>query len=118
CGLHEAVGDLAFGLTQNDASLTLALSLRLPGHGIFQTGGNFYVANLDRLHHDAPRVRLLIENALQLAAESFALGDHLREFVAADRLAQRGLRAESNGLDKVLDFENGFLCVPDQPEND
>jgi hypothetical protein len=78
----------------------------------------FYVANFDRLHGDAPGIGFLVEDALQLAAHHFALGNHLRQFVAADRFAQRGLRAHVDGVDEVLDFENGFLGVPYQPEND
>ena len=76
------------------ARLTLALGLRLARHGVFQSLRNFHVANLDRLHRDAPRIRLLIENALQFAPQGFAFGDHLRQFVAADRFAQCGLRAQ------------------------
>ena len=70
------------------------------------------------MHGDAPGIGFFVEDALQFAAHHFALGDHLREFVAADRFAQGGLRAHGDGLDEVLDFENGFLGVPDQPEHD
>ena len=80
--------------------------------------GNFHVADFDRLHGDAPRVRLFVEDALQFAAHGFAFGDHLGEFVAADGFAQGGLRAHGDGLDEVLDFEDGFLGVPDHPEDD
>src|SRR5208337_4464529 len=34
-----------------------------------------------------------------------------------DRLTQRGLRAHVDGIDEVLDFENAFLGVPHQPED-
>ena len=47
-----------------------------------------------------------------------ALGDHLRQFVAANRFAQRGLRAHVDGLDEVLHFKNAFLRIPYQPEHD
>ncbi len=55
---------------------------------------------------------------MQLAAHGFALGDHLGEFVAADGFAQGGLRAHVDGVDEVLNFKNGFLGVPDHPEDD
>jgi len=42
----------------------------------------------------------------------------LGEFVAPDRFAQRCLRAHRNGLNEILDLEDGFFCVPDQPEDD
>jgi len=55
---------------------------------------------------------------LQFAAHGFALRDHLGEFVAADGFAQGGLRAERDGVDEVLHFEDGFFGVPDDPEDD
>ena len=77
-----------------------------------------HVADLHRLDGDAPGVGLLVEDALQLVAQRLALGDHLRQLVAADGFAQGGLRAEGDGLDEILDLEDGFLGVPDQPEHD
>jgi hypothetical protein len=67
--LRELVGDFGFRLAQNDARLPLALRLRLPRHGVFQRLRNAHVANLHRLHGDAPRIGLLVENALQFAAQ-------------------------------------------------
>src|SRR5579872_6928054 len=116
--LHEAVGDFAFGLAEDDAGLTLALSLCLARHGILEALRDLHVANLDRLYGDAPRIGLLVEDALEFATESLALGDHLGEFVASDRLAQSGLGGESDGLDEDLDFEDRLLGIPDHPEDD
>jgi hypothetical protein len=65
-----------------------------------------------------PQIGLLVEDVLQLAAEQFTLGDHLRQFVAADGFAQAGLSAERDGLHEVLDFENGLFGVPNEPEHD
>src|SRR5271157_3261199 len=83
CGLHEAVGDFLFRLAQNDARLPFALRLRLARHGILQALRNLHVANLDRLHRNSPGIRLFVENPLQLVPHRFALGDHLRQLVAA-----------------------------------
>jgi len=45
------------------------------------------IADFHGLNGDAPRVGLLVEDALQFVAERIAFGDHLRQFVAADRFA-------------------------------
>ena len=42
----ELFGYLPFGIAENDTSLTLSLSLRLHGHGIFKRGRNEYVLDL------------------------------------------------------------------------
>ena len=116
-GLHKAIGDFLFCLAQNDAGLTLAFGLRLARHGVFQALRNFHVPNFDGLHGNAPGIRLLVEDALQFVAEGFTFGDHLCQFVAADGFTECGLRAEGDRLDKVLNFENGLLGVPDHPED-
>src|SRR5207302_7821378 len=67
--LHKTVGDFGFRLAQNNSCLSLALRLRLSRHGIFQPLRDLYVSDLNRLHRDAPRIRLLIENALQFRSE-------------------------------------------------
>ncbi len=77
-----------------------------------------HVANLDRLHRDAPRIGLLVQDALQFTAQRLALGHHLRQFVPADRFPQRGLGAHVDGLAEILDFQNRLLGVPYQPEHD
>ena len=51
-------------------------------------------------------------------AECFAFGDHLGELVAADGFAEGCLRAQGDGLNEVLDFEDGFFRAPDEPEDD
>src|ERR1700722_9147268 len=38
--------------------------------------------------------------------------------MAANRFTERGVRAESDGLHEVFDFEDGFFRVPDEPEDD
>ena len=55
---------------------------------------------------------------MQLAAEGLAIGDHLREFMPADGFAKRCLRTEGDGIEIIFDFEDGLLCVPDEPEDD
>jgi hypothetical protein len=41
----------------------------------------------------------------------------LRQFVAADRLPQRGLRTEGDGFDEVCHFQDRLLGIPDQSEH-
>ena len=116
--LREALRDLLFRLPQDVARLPLALGLRLPRHRVLQRLRDLHVANLDRLHGDAPRIGLLVENALQLAPHRLAVRNHLRQLVPSDRFAQRGLRAHRDGLHEILHFEDRFLRVPHQPEHD
>ena len=52
-----------------------------------------------------------------MLAHAFALGDHLRKFVAADGFTKSGLGAHVHRIGEVLDFENGFFGVPHQPED-
>src|SRR5438067_4363818 len=109
CGLRKFIRDLGFSLTENVSSLAFPFCLRLARHGVLESLRDSYIANFHGLNRDSPRIRLLIQNALQFAAQRLALGDHLREFMAADRFAQAGLRAEGDCLYEVLDFENAFL---------
>ncbi len=51
-------------------------------------------------------------------AQHLALGHHLVQLVPADRFAQRGLRAQRDGLREVLHFQNRLLRVPHHPEHD
>ncbi len=60
---------------------------RLAARGIFEGGGNVNIADFDGLNGDAPRVGLLVEDALQFVAERIAFRDRLRQFVAAGRFA-------------------------------
>src|SRR6202020_1377763 len=64
-----------------------------------------------------PRCGLLVKNLLQLVAERLALRNHLRQLMTPDRLTKGCLRAQSNRLDKILNFQNRLLRTPDQPED-
>jgi len=57
---------------------------------------------------------------MQLVAHGVAFGDHLGEEVCGPMdSAQRGLRAEGDGVGEVFDFEDRLLGVPDdRPEDD
>src|SRR5260370_27876176 len=118
CRLRELFRDLGFRLTENDARLALALGLGLARHGVFEARRNAHVPDLDRLNGDSPRICFLIEDALQLAAQRFAIRDHLRELMPADRLPQRCLRAQQNCLLEIGDLQNRLFGVPDHPEDD
>src|SRR3954452_25271949 len=117
-GLRKLIRNLGLGLAKNVAGLALAVGLRLARHGVLESLRDFHIANFHGLNHDPPGIRLLIENALQFAAQRFALGDHLREFMATDRFAQARLRAQCDRLYEVLNFEDAFLSIPDHPEHD
>src|SRR5208283_881937 len=116
--LHKAVGNFSFRLTQDDSRLPLTFRLRLPGHGVFQSRRDSYIAELDRLNGNTPGIGFLIEYALQLVAHHFAFGDHLRQLVATDRLSQRRLSTHVDGSNEVFHLEDRLLDVPNQPEND
>ena len=98
--------------------MTLALRLGLARHGVFEPLRDLHIANLDRLHGYAPRVRLLVEDLLQLSPQRLAIGHHVGQHVSADRLSQRRLRAHPNRVTEVLDLQNRFLRVPHHPEHD
>src|SRR5262249_17197948 len=49
-------------------------------------------------------------------ADRLPLGDHLRQLMAADGFAERGLRGHADSVFKALHFQNGFFGVPDNPE--
>ena len=95
-------------VAENDARLPFPFRLRLARHGVFERLRNVHVADLDRLHGDAPGIGLLVQNPLQFLAQHLALGDHLRQLMPADRFAQRGLRAQPDGFDEILHLENDF----------
>ena len=59
-GLGEFFGDLCFRLPQDDARLALSLGLRFARHRVLKCLGDLHVANLHRLHGDAPGVGLLV----------------------------------------------------------
>ncbi len=50
-------------------------------------------------------------------AEHFALRHHLVQLVPPDGFPQRRLRAQKNGLHKVLHLKNGLLGIPHHPEH-
>ena len=77
------VRDLHLGLTEDDARLFLARRLRFARHRVLQRVRDDDVAHLDGLHGDAPRVRPLVDQLLQLLFDALAS-------LAADRRAMCG----------------------------
>ena len=116
-GFGKLDGDLGFSVAKNQAGLALALRLGLLGHCVLQRLWDADVANLYRLDGDAPGVGFSIKDQLQLLTHGLALGDHLRQLVAADGFTQSGLGAHVHGVSEVLNFKDGFFGVPDEPED-
>ena len=62
--LGGQIGNLRPGGYRPPASLPFALGLRLPRHRIFERLRDVHVADLHRLHRDAPWVRFFVQDAL------------------------------------------------------
>src|SRR5512141_2101306 len=60
--LDETRCDLRLRRSEDDSGLALAFRLRLPAHRVFEIRGNLHVADLDGVHGDSPRIRLLVED--------------------------------------------------------
>src|SRR5205807_9177358 len=86
-------------------------------HGVFQTLRNSHVSDFHRLYRYSPRIGFLVKNALQLASQGLAFGDHLRQFMATNGLPQRGLRTYIDGIEEILRLEDCLFRVPHQPED-
>ena len=95
--------------------LALALRLCLTRHGIFQGGRDDDIANLNGLHLDAPVLYLLFQSDLESVPELHPGLDEFGQVVFPDRVAQRRLRKQDDGLVVVLNFELG---VSHDPEGD
>ena len=105
--LDELLGRLLLALGVDDARAPVALGFRLardrPHHALVDID----VLDLDVGHLDAPRVGLLVEDALDVAVQLVALGEHLVELVLAKHRAQRRLCQLTGREHEVLDLDHG-----------
>ena len=69
--------------------------------------------DLDIRHLDAPGIRLLIEDLLDIRVEPVAFREHFVEFVLAQHRAQRGLGQLAGGRHEVLDLDDRPLGIDD-----
>ncbi len=115
-GLSKRVGDLLLRFAQDDACLALALGLRLAGHGVFQVLWDDHIADLDRLHGDAPGGGALVDDLLQLGIHLGPPDQDICQGHLPNDLAQRGLGSPGDGGAVVGHFQGGFLGIPHQPE--
>ena len=115
-GFGKARGDLLFAFAQDDARLALAFGLRLAAHRVFQVLRDDHVADLDRLHGDAPRRGAFVDDLLQIRIHFIAPDQDVGQRHLPDHLAQRGLGSPGNGHLVVFHLQGGLLGVPHHPE--
>jgi len=94
----------------------LALCLRLAAHGILQVLRDNYIANLHRLHGDAPGVGALSMIFCSSSSILARTDQDIRQSHLADHLAQGGLGSPGDGAEVISHFQGGFLSVPHHPE--
>src|SRR5665648_894292 len=90
-GFGEAVCNLHFGFTEDNAGLALTLSLRLLRHGIFQSLRDDNITDLNTLNRDTPGGGALVNDLLQLFVHNGATYQDFRKSHLADDFSQGSL---------------------------
>src|SRR5439155_17960936 len=100
-----------FALSVDDLRAAFALSLTLLGHRAFHGVGQRHVLYLARSDFDAPRFGLPVDDLLQLLVDRLALREQVIQGGLAEYTAQRRLRHQRSGFEKVLHFHDGGLRI-------
>ena len=116
--LGELLGRLELALGADDLGAPLALGLGLTGHGPLHALRQLDVLDLDDRDLDAPRLRLLVDDALQDLVDLVALGEQLVERVLTEHGAQGGLRDLARAHEVVLDRDDGRARIDDAEVDD
>ncbi len=117
-GLHHFFRGLKFALGIDDLGAALALGFGLLGHGALHCVGQRHVLDLDRRDFDAPRFGLPVDDLLQLQVDRLALRKQVIQVGLAEHAAQRRLRHQRGGFEKVLHFHDRGLRIDDAEIND
>ena len=110
-GLHHFFRGLKFALGVDDLCAAFALGFGLLGHRALHRVGQRHVLYLDRRDFDAPRFGLSVDDLLQLLVDRLALRKQVIERRLAEHAAQRRLRDERSGLEKILHFHDRGLRI-------
>ena len=116
--LRELLGGLELALGADDLRAPLALGLGLARHGPLHALRELDVLDLDDGDLDAPRLGLLVDDALQDLVDLVALGEQLVERVLAEHGAQGGLRDLARADEVVLDRDDCRPWVDDAEVDD
>ena len=105
-GLRELRGRLELAGGVDDLRALLAFGFGLPRHRALHVRRQIDVLHFDGRHLDAPRIRALIQDLLQVLVEPFALRQQVVELDLAEHAPQRGLGQLRRRVDVVLDFHD------------
>src|SRR3954452_20574635 len=117
-GLAQARGGLELALGVDDLRAPLALGLGLTGHRVLHPLRDPDVLDLDGRDLHSPRLRLLVDDLLELVVELLALGEQRVEVGLAEHRAQRGLRDLRGGLEEALDLDDRVVGGDDAEIDD
>src|SRR5829696_7234472 len=110
-GLPEALRGLVLAFCCDDLRPPLALALGLPRHRPLHVLRDLHVFDLDHAHLDAPRLRLLVYDVLELLVYLLAVGKEVIEILLSKNAPQGGLGDLAGGEDVVLHLEDALVGV-------
>src|SRR5215203_2004854 len=116
-GLPEALRGLILAFCCDDLRPPLALALGLTGHRPLHVLRDLHVLDLDHAHLDAPGLRLLVYDRLQLLVYLLAVGKEVVEVLLPKDAPQGGLGDLAGREDVVLYLQDALVGV-DHPEVD
>src|SRR5215217_6804856 len=116
-GLPEALRGLVLAFCCDDLRPPLAFALGLTGHRPLHVLRDLHVFDLDHAHLDAPGLRLLVYDRLQLLVYLLAVGKEVVEVLLPKNAPQGGLGDLAGREDVVLDLQDALVGV-DHPEVD
>src|SRR5258708_6801470 len=108
--LRDDVGRLAefhrgliFPFGSDDLRATLALGLGFLCHGALHIVGKYNIFNLDRRYLCAPRLRVPVDDVLDLQVDARGVREKLIEAESSNHIAHGGL---ANLIDRIVDVLN------------
>src|SRR5580704_5173556 len=114
-GLHHFFRSLKFALGVDDLCAPFALGFGLLGHRTLHGVGQRDILDLNRRDFDAPRFGLPVDDLLQFLVDRLALRKQVIQRGLTEHAAQRRLRHQRSGFEKVLYFHDRGLWI-DDPE--
>ncbi len=115
--LHHFFRRLEFTLRIDDLGAPFALGLSLFGHCPLHAVRQRHVLDLHGCHFHPPGFGLAIDDFLQLLVDDIALREQVIQRGLAEHAAQRRLRHQRGGFEKVLHLHDGGLRIDDAEIN-